>query len=187
MLVSFIVHLGLIIALGLMHTPEIKRDRVIIMSSTETPPPPSFSEIRGLAPSMDAVQMESFRPLARLPELPKQVKVNVVAPGVGLPATALAMPADLLPAAFAGRGMKGQLLGDKGGTIQTEEAVEAGLRWLANHQLPNGFWSLTGTQRGRPPIRKAQASKIRKPPRPWPSWLSSVQGTRRRITVLTRK
>jgi hypothetical protein len=148
LLVSFIVHLAVIIVLGLLSVPEIKRNRVIIQASIDQPPPPSFSEIRGLAASIDAVQEESFRPLARLPQLPTAVNVKIVPMGVGQVAPSLVSPSDALPSALAGRGMKGQLLGEKGGTIQTEEAVEAGLRWLATHQLQNGMWSLTGTQRG---------------------------------------
>ncbi|MBL9080201.1 MAG: hypothetical protein JNK76_00250 [Planctomycetales bacterium] len=148
LLVSFIVHLAVIIVLGLLTVPEIKRNRVIIQASIDQPPPPSFSEIRGLAASMDAVQEESFRPLARLPQLPTAVNVKIVPMGVGQVNPSLVSPSDALPSALAGRGMKGQLLGEKGGTIQTEEAVEAGLRWLATHQLQNGMWSLTGTQRG---------------------------------------
>ena len=53
------------------------------------------------------------------------------------------------PPALAGRGMKSSLLGDYGGTEQSEDAVKAGLGWLARHQLSNGMWSLTGTDPGK--------------------------------------
>ena len=49
-----------------------------------------------------------------------------------------------LPASLAGRFMKPSLLATHGGTKETEEAVQAALAWLAEHQLPNGLWSLTG-------------------------------------------
>lgn len=41
-----------------------------------------------------------------------------------------------------GQGLKGVMLGSQGGTKQTENAVEAGLSWLARHQFPDGHWSL---------------------------------------------
>lgn len=148
LLVSFIVHLGIVIFLGLISFPEIKRDRMIIQASVEQPTEPSFAEIRALSASMDAVELDSFRPLARLPQLPTAVNVPIVPMGIGVTATDLVSPSDLLPSALAGRGMKGKLLGEKGGTIETEEAVESGLAWLAAHQLPSGFWSLTGQAQG---------------------------------------
>ncbi len=44
--------------------------------------------------------------------------------------------------AFDGRGkLKGQLLAEGGGSEGSEKAVALGLRWLAEHQSPNGSWS----------------------------------------------
>jgi hypothetical protein len=40
--------------------------------------------------------------------------------------------------------MKGSLLKAYGGTAETEDAVNAGLRWLAKNQKPDGSWSLVG-------------------------------------------
>ena len=36
--------------------------------------------------------------------------------------------------------MRGALAGRKGGSRESEAAVEAGLKWLANHQFENGAW-----------------------------------------------
>ena len=52
-------------------------------------------------------------------------------------------------ASFSATGVKGRDLRKRqqvalanGGTLETEKAVEEALRWLANHQRPNGSWSL---------------------------------------------
>lgn len=37
-------------------------------------------------------------------------------------------------------GLKQQLLADRGGTRESEDAVERGLRWLQAHQRPDGSW-----------------------------------------------
>lgn len=38
------------------------------------------------------------------------------------------------------QGMKQQLLAERGGTRESEDAVERGLRWLQAHQRPDGSW-----------------------------------------------
>ncbi|MEM7474776.1 MAG: prenyltransferase/squalene oxidase repeat-containing protein [Planctomycetota bacterium] len=55
--------------------------------------------------------------------------------------------------AFASTGVEGrdqkrrrQVALENGGTIETEKAVEEALRWLAEHQRPNGSWSLLHTK-----------------------------------------
>jgi hypothetical protein len=51
-----------------------------------------------------------------------------------------------------GAGVRGQMLNRYGGTAGSEAAVLAALRWLADHQLPDGSWSFDhtlGSCRGR--------------------------------------
>jgi curved DNA-binding protein CbpA len=50
----------------------------------------------------------------------------------------------LLPGSFYGRGPEDRvlLLREGGGNLQSEEAVERGLEWLAAHQATNGHWSM---------------------------------------------
>jgi hypothetical protein len=62
-------------------------------------------------------------------------------------ATALALPRTVLtPGGLTGRSgpAREQLLREGGGTKESEAAVAAGLRWLVQHQAPNGHWSLEG-------------------------------------------
>jgi hypothetical protein len=50
----------------------------------------------------------------------------------------------LLPGSFYGRDVEDRilLLREGGGTMQSEEAVARGLRWLVDHQARSGMWSL---------------------------------------------
>ncbi len=41
-----------------------------------------------------------------------------------------------------GAGMKAVMVGQQGGTKQTEQAVHAGLNWLMRHQFPDGHWGI---------------------------------------------
>jgi hypothetical protein len=54
----------------------------------------------------------------------------------------------LLPGSFYGRGVEDRilLLREGGGTMQTEEAVERGLKWIVDHQTRSGMWSLNHFQ-----------------------------------------
>lgn len=54
-----------------------------------------------------------------------------------------ARPHRLLPGSFFGRDPESKvlLLREGGGSMQSEEAVQRGLDWLARHQAPNGMWS----------------------------------------------
>jgi hypothetical protein len=56
----------------------------------------------------------------------------------------LARPTRLVPGSFQGRTFENRtlLLREGGGTMQSEEAVQRGLEWLANHQSPAGYWSM---------------------------------------------
>jgi prenyltransferase beta subunit len=49
-----------------------------------------------------------------------------------------------IPGGFAGRSAatRAKLVEQGGGNTQSEAAVAAGLKWLANHQTPDGHWSL---------------------------------------------
>lgn len=55
----------------------------------------------------------------------------------------------LLPGSFFGREPEDRvlLMREGGGNLKSEEAIELGLQWLANHQAPNGSWSLDGFHR----------------------------------------
>jgi hypothetical protein len=56
----------------------------------------------------------------------------------------ISVPARVVPGSYFGRGTADRilLLRRGGGTMQSEQAVERGLRWLAEHQADSGMWSL---------------------------------------------
>ena len=76
-------------------------------------------------------------PLAALPSF--DITPQGTIPSASLPTTAIGL-------AFTGReaGTKQALLKAYGGTALTEDAVKAGLQWLARQQASRGMWSLQG-------------------------------------------
>jgi len=147
LLVSFVVNLVLIIVLGLIRNHVVPTKEYALEASFDSPGKESLAEIRSLAEATETLEMPDQRPLAAPPEVPKAVKLTVDPIG-SAPSPALVPPSSLLPAAMAGRGisggMKQSLVNSKGGSQQTESAVDYGLQWLAFHQMPNGMWNLTG-------------------------------------------
>ena len=54
----------------------------------------------------------------------------------------LAPPPSGIPRRYIARFQRGKLAKRNGGTEASEAAVNLGLKWLANHQMPDGRWSL---------------------------------------------
>lgn len=147
LLVSFAVHLVLIIVLGLIANTYKEDKKIVLEASIDGPGQESLAEIRSLAIETEAIENPDQKPLASLMVLPDAVKVPISVMGVG-PVAPISIPITAMPAALAGRGVTGgvkeSLLRAKGGSKQTEDAVERGLNWLTAHQLPSGMWSLVG-------------------------------------------
>ena len=143
--VSFVFHLGLMILLGILSYERYEKRAVTLESTTYDLSPPTLSEIRAPA-SLDPVEVADVRPLASMPLLPRQVNVPISPFGRGgfTPSTDAINPN--VPAAVAGRGIKGVLLSQYGGNKETEESVEMALEWLARKQLANGMWCLSGKE-----------------------------------------
>jgi hypothetical protein len=77
--------------------------------------------------------------------VPADIWVPEIAPPTTLePVTAASLKVDLSGGSLAGRSndRKDALLRRFGGSGKTEQAVDRGLRWLANHQAEQGNWSL---------------------------------------------
>ena len=105
--------------------------------------PPGAGRVPGEATMPDA---QAEAPEVAVPQDRQAGSGNPWATSVGLE---LATPADWLSSAGApvggglagrGRAARAALAGD-GGTPQSEDAVERGLRWLAAHQRDDGGWS----------------------------------------------
>jgi hypothetical protein len=66
--------------------------------------------------------------------------------GKGTSGLAGGMGAKYIPGGFSGRSgaTRKQVLEEGGGNTESEAAVARGLKWMANHQAPDGHWSLDG-------------------------------------------
>lgn len=158
LLVSFAVNLTLIIVLGLIVNPPVKKIEYSLEASFDAPGKESLAEIRSLAEATETLDMPDQRPLASLPQIPNPVKIPIDPMSNG-PMAPITPPSTHLPSSYAGRGisggMKQALVNSRGGSNQTENAVDLGLGWLATHQMANGMWSLTGEA----PVGKGKYSK----------------------------
>src|SRR5690606_19563683 len=103
-----------------------------IEQDTEMLEPSEVVDLNELV-DIDALEMSEVMPETPLPEL------AAIDEGLGR---------ELLPVAAMVTGRSGAmrktLLSLYGGTAETEEAVELGLKWLSRQQRSDGSWSLTG-------------------------------------------
>jgi hypothetical protein len=139
---SFVVHLILIIALGMLTISANRSVRITLEASmSDTPGTKTAADVRAIDMSTpDPVQLSDNRPVFT-PSTQVTLAVPVSPFGVG---KVSAVKSISMPPALAGRGMKSSLLGEFGGTEASEDAVKSGLYWLKRHQMENGMWSLTG-------------------------------------------
>jgi hypothetical protein len=145
-LVSAIIHMSVLIALGLsfVHS-QTRPDLLLDAGYTEDFGQPIDEDVDT---SQDEFQLDqqSLSP-NQLPIVEDPFStpdVTQTAPAAVMPTGTVAPTA--IGIALTGRepGMKEAMLKAYGGTGRTEGAVALGLRWLANRQQPNGLWSLTG-------------------------------------------
>ncbi|MDP6061285.1 MAG: terpene cyclase/mutase family protein, partial [Pirellulaceae bacterium] len=160
-MVSMMVHLVILVALGLLLTPnEDERHRVaLVVAAQEDDEEPSLLEPMLAVSSFDSPEAESEKDdpqLAQVPNAPnipspfaRQETASVVQPASRLarqiPLTTL-MLANNAPVGggFEGRTQeaRARLAATGGATPHSEAAVEAGLAWLAAHQRADGSWRL---------------------------------------------
>jgi len=152
--VSFLVHLILMLVLGLITIGRPSKSGILLDASLSKDAGESgLADVR-MHSLLDVqpIDQPDDRPLFSPVE-----KVAVAVPVSPFGVGAVAVPSTSIdaPAALAGRGMKGALLGQYGGGQDTEDAVSLALVWIARHQLASGLWSLTGEDKGN----KARYSK----------------------------
>jgi Prenyltransferase and squalene oxidase repeat len=148
-LLSAILHMTALIVLGLFFFQPKIEDELLLNAGYSDDASVPLSDDDDLAPSTDEDQTtadETFTTQS-LPKVDQPLVApvaNDIAPNP-LAASGTVMPTTI-GIALSGRqpGMKEALLKAYGGTGKTEGAVALGLRWLANHQLRTGGWSLTG-------------------------------------------
>lgn len=125
---------------------ELQPVAELILASGDAPPPPapvSEPKLEAPAPS-EASQTAALAELLTVREtnpttFDSKAKLNNL----------LKASAESSSAAFVAMGVDGrqpaqrkQVALARGGTLESEQAVEDALDWLAAHQLPNGAWSL---------------------------------------------
>ncbi len=121
-------------------------------------PSANFSS-KGLEPSKDAMAALTTRDDLPAVEHPLMgPPVMEPSPGGTLPVGTV--PTPVISPAFSGReeGFKNILVKAYGGTALTEDAVKAGLAWLARQQRSRGSWSMRGPFKGGSPIENEEAA-----------------------------
>ena len=165
-LVSMVVHMVLLLALALLTLPEGVTDelRQLVIAPEEEEQLDDLEELEYEPPEQIDVSTELS--VVETEIEPKEVPIS---PADDVDAAAVAIKLsefgfdraprnDLLATAGAysgdglsGRGAKarGGLVKKHGGTPESEKAVAAALRWLAEHQLYDGGWSFEHTRAPR--------------------------------------
>ena len=142
-LISLTVHVAIILLLALIPLSERIRSSISVfagMGELEE----AGQEMASFDLSSDASELEASEAMANLPDL---VSTELVVPDFkpSLKQSDIVIPMSLSSGLRGRTGeMKGALLRKFGGTQGTEDAVEAGLKWLERNQRSDGSWSLVG-------------------------------------------
>jgi hypothetical protein len=150
-LISLVVHLVLLLVLALIYTPVGQRMTTIVLEVGNAPDQgdelESF-ELDMAAPEVsEAMEMNVVEPALEPVEMPRELLTNdslielPVIPQTNI--TSIEIPTSGMMSGRSGA-TKEALLAAYGGTQETEDAVQAGLRWLVRQQQKDGSWSLEG-------------------------------------------
>jgi hypothetical protein len=162
-LVSMVVHMVLLLALALLTVPEALTDemRQLVIGPEETEELDKLEELDYEPPKDIDVSAELSAVGTEIEgadvEIPGAEDVEAAPVAVELSDFGLdrAPRNDLLATVGSytgdglsgrGEGKRGELARKYGGTEASEKAVAAALKWLAEHQLPNGGWSFNHTR-----------------------------------------
>ncbi len=150
-LISLVIHLILLLVLALIVSPAGQRLTTVVLEMGQSPDQGDDLESFELSPSdpniEDALEMESVDVAEAIVEMPQELfspkslieSLESVQPEIA----SVSIPVGGMMSGRLGTS-KEALLAAYGGTGQTEEAVQMGLRWLAQQQEPSGSWSLRG-------------------------------------------
>jgi len=167
--VSMLLHIVILLSMALIvqEPPKEEKPRVIVSTAPEVVEEFEEFEEQPLEPQPDVPQDVSNEVV--LPDAPVVENVQVVSDAADIDAAAVsveftdfstetAASSDLLASVGAIGGQAGGLGGRTdpkmrtklvqagGGNAQSEAAVEAGIKWIINHQLPDGSWSFDFTK-----------------------------------------
>ncbi len=154
-LVSFIVHLLIVLILAAVPLTQLASGPLTIMLGFSTTAGIAEFELSSIDSSLNEQPMDAelevrdpVQDPGELLQLDLPTLVNVKPPtAMGSdPAVALASIPFGITSGLKGRSgeLKSALLSKFGGSNETEEAVDLGLKWLAKQQKSNGSWSLVG-------------------------------------------
>ena len=142
-LISLVVHVAIILLLALIplsHRIQSNLSFVVGMSDAQD----VGEEMTVLEMQADSTELEASQSVSTLSDL---TMTELVVPNF----TPTVTQADLIIPVSLSNGLRGRtgpmkdaLLRAYGGTQGTEDAVEAGLKWLARNQRSDGSWSLVG-------------------------------------------
>jgi hypothetical protein len=151
-LISFVVHLALLLALALVPLVNLTDGPLDLLFGTSAPEGIAEFELAGPATTnimeVDSELLEPTPPSVvnvlesiKLPDI-KPVKLSTSNTPVE---TLTSLPTGIKDGLSGRSGaLKGALLAKFGGNETTEGAVELGLKWLAKNQKSDGSWSLEG-------------------------------------------
>lgn len=153
-LVSFVVHLALLLILALIPIQNLVRGPLTLLLGEAVDSGETEFELAGLETSEVVSELEfnetnavesTIDPTEQLRELDLP-DLRPAEPTISTPELAIQNIPFGIKNGLTGRSgaLKEALLAKFGGTAETEEAVELGLRWLAKQQKSNGSWSLIG-------------------------------------------
>jgi len=167
--VSMLLHVVILLSMALIvqEPPKEEKPRVIVSAAPEVVEEFEEFDEQPLEPQPDVPQDVANEVV--LPDAPVVENVQVVSDAADIDAAAVsveftdfstetAASSDLLASVGAIGGQAGGLGGRTdpkmrtklvqagGGNAQSEAAVEAGIKWIINHQLPDGSWSFDFTK-----------------------------------------
>ncbi len=158
-LISLIFHLLLILIIAFVNIPSSGEGRFSFFLENSDSLDDDFDQLlvvndaEEFVPEVSVAQMELSESQNNLEFQPELMPVEATLP---TPVN----PSNDPKFALSGRGEKSRegMLLRYGGTPQTEDAVELGLKWLAKNQQRDGTWSLKGPYRSNVPEENMMAA-----------------------------